>query len=114
MLPLQIACALAAQGASLDEVMREASAAAACLGSCGVAASVCTVPGSAPSTRHVRLLISLVASSNCRTCTVARWEQQQLQMIWAAAAWQLACAQSQALLRPLGIQAACFTGLRLS
>ena len=52
---LQIACALAAQGKALADVASQAAAAATCLGSCGVAATVCTVPGGHPSSRHVRL-----------------------------------------------------------
>ena len=54
--PVQIACALAAKGADVAEITREASAAAAALGSCGLATSVCCVPGAKPSTRHVSSL----------------------------------------------------------
>ena len=47
----QVAGAAAAAGLSLDKVAAEAAAAAQAVGSMGVATSVCTVPGSQPSTR---------------------------------------------------------------
>ena len=51
LLQLQIACAMAAEGAELVDIAREASKAAAALGSCGVATTVCSVPGAQPSHR---------------------------------------------------------------
>ena len=47
----QVAGAAAAAGLSLEKVAAEAAAAAQAVGSMGVATSVCTVPGSQPSTR---------------------------------------------------------------
>ncbi|KAK9798144.1 hypothetical protein WJX73_008523 [Symbiochloris irregularis] len=50
-LALKVAGAAAAAGCTLEEVAEEARQAAAAICSCGVAASVCTLPGHKPSTR---------------------------------------------------------------